>query len=212
VLGWRQPQRARVSGSGRRDGGRGISADICEWALGTPFDGDLNGRVESPGYATSGRRWHRRIPFSFPRFDAAESPVERCHDPSRCHLKGWHVMRIRVPRLPVLMLLLLSVSACAYALRSARVADLRENPGRYQNHTVSIEGVVTNAFSIPLVPYKVYRVDDGTGEVTVLSQNDRIPTRGARVRVRGRVDDVAVLGGNAVGLHIREHSLYVKRR
>jgi len=120
-------------------------------------------------------------------------------------------MRTHFARLSLLFLLLLSVSACAHALRSAQVADLRDNPGRYQNHSVSIEGVVTSSFSVPLVPFKMYRVDDGTGEVTVLSQNHRTPTRGARVRVKGRVDDVAVLGGQAVGLHLREQSLYIKR-
>jgi hypothetical protein len=65
---------------------------------------------------------------------------------------------------------------------------------------------------VPLAPYKLYRVNDGTGEVTVLSQGFRLPTRGARVRVRGRVDDVAVLGGQALGLHLREEALYVKRK
>lgn len=120
-------------------------------------------------------------------------------------------MRSSVARFPLLLLLLVSLTACAHALRSARVADLRDNPGRYQHHSVSIDGVVTSAFSLPLVPYKMYRVDDGTGEVTVLSQNNRVPTRGARVRVKGKVEDVAVLGGQAVGLHLREQSLYVKR-
>jgi hypothetical protein len=38
-----------------------------------------------------------------------------------------------------------------------------------------------------------------------------MPTRGERVRVRGRVDDIAVLGGRALGLHLKEESLYVKR-
>ncbi len=120
-------------------------------------------------------------------------------------------MRRRVTRLSLLVLLLVTVNGCAHALRSARVADLRGNPGRYQNHSVSIDGVVTNAFSVPLVPYAMYRVDDGTGEVIVLSQNHRTPTRGARVRVKGRVEDIAVLGGRAVGLHLREQSLYIKR-
>ncbi|MGE3510832.1 MAG: hypothetical protein AB7N65_18315 [Vicinamibacterales bacterium] len=121
-------------------------------------------------------------------------------------------MRTKLRRLLLLLPLLMSVGACAHTLRSARVADLRDNPGRYHHHTVSIEGVVTDAFSLPLVPYKMYRVDDGTGEVMVLSQNDRTPTRGARVRVRGTFEEVAVLSGRAVGLHIRERSLYVKRR
>ncbi len=50
-----------------------------------------------------------------------------------------------------------------------------------------------------------------TGEVTVLSQGSRMPTRGAHVRVRGKVSEFGVFGGRALGLHMREESLYVKR-
>ena len=47
-------------------------------------------------------------------------------------------------------------------------------------------------------------VDHGTGEITVVSTDRRVPGRGARVEVRGRVEDVAVLGGRPLGLHLRE--------
>ena len=76
---------------------------------------------------------------------------------------------------------------------------------------MSVSGVVTSSWGVPLVPFRFYKVDDGTGEVTVLSQSSRMPARGERVRVRGRVQDVAMLGGTAVGLHLREEDLYVKR-
>jgi hypothetical protein len=118
---------------------------------------------------------------------------------------------MRIARLVLLLGLAVGLSACAVSLRNPHIADLRDNPGRYQNHIVSIDGVVTTSWGIPLVPFRLYKVDDGTGEVTVLSQGSRLPTRGARVRVRGRVDDVGVLGGQALGLHIREDELYVKR-
>jgi hypothetical protein len=116
-----------------------------------------------------------------------------------------------VLRLTGTVIVAVSLSACAVSLRNPHIADLRDNPGRYQHHTVSIDGVVTTSWGVPLVPFRLYKVDDGTGEVTVLSQGSRMPTRGARVRVRGRVDDVGVLGGQALGLHIKEESLYVKR-
>jgi hypothetical protein len=45
----------------------------------------------------------------------------------------------------------------------------------------------------------------------VLSEGYRMPANGERVRVKGRVQDVAVLGGRALGLHLREEGLYVKR-
>ena len=38
-----------------------------------------------------------------------------------------------------------------------------------------------------------------------------MPANGEHVRVRGRVEDVAMLGGRALGLHLREEDLYVKR-
>jgi hypothetical protein len=55
-------------------------------------------------------------------------------------------------------------------------------------------------------------VSDGTGEVTVLSSGYRTPTRGARVRVKGTVNEVAVVGGRPLGLHLREEKLDIRRR
>ena len=76
---------------------------------------------------------------------------------------------------------------------------------------MSVNGVVTSSWGLPLVPFQFYKVDDGTGEMTVLSDGRRMPAAGERVRVEGRVEDVAVLGGRPLGLHLREENLYVKR-
>ncbi len=103
------------------------------------------------------------------------------------------------------------LSGCALSLRHPHIADLRSNPARYQHHSIDIDGVVTTSWGLPLVPFRFYRVDDGTGEVTVLSQNPRTPTRGARVRVKGTVNEVAVLGGQSLGLHVREERLKIWR-
>lgn len=100
-------------------------------------------------------------------------------------------------------------SACA--LRAPDIADLKMNPGRYQDRSVRIDGIVTSSWGVPLVPFRWYKVDDGTGEVTVVSQGRFTPTRGARVRVKGRVEEVAVFGGQAIGLHLREEHLDVRR-
>src|SRR5215467_6875428 len=118
----------------------------------------------------------------------------------------------RVGRLILMVSLVAATSACAMSLRTPRVADLQRNPGRYQHHAVSIEGVVTSSWGVPAAPYRFYRVDDGTGQVTILSQDLRLPPpSGSRVRVRGRVDELAVLEGQEHGLHLREEALYVKR-
>ena len=103
------------------------------------------------------------------------------------------------------------VSGCALTTRQASIAELKSNPGRYHDKTVTVDGVVTSAWSVPLVPFKLYKVDDGTGEVTVVAQEGRSPTKGARVRVRGKVGEVATFGGQALGLHLRQSDLDFKR-
>ena len=114
-------------------------------------------------------------------------------------------------RLAHALVLTVGLAGCATSLRTPHVADLHDNPGRYQQRSVSINGVVTTSWSIPLVPYRLYKVDDGTGEVTVVGRGSRTPGRGAHVRVRGRVDDVGVFGGQVIGLHIEEQELHVRR-
>jgi hypothetical protein len=104
------------------------------------------------------------------------------------------------------------LGGCALGVRNARVADLQHNPGRYYDKTVAIDGVVTTAWGVPLMPFKVYKVDDGTGEVTVVAQDGRTPSRGARVRVKGKVSELATLGGQSIGLHLRQTDLDFKGR
>ena len=102
-------------------------------------------------------------------------------------------------------------SACAISLRNAHIADLQQHPGRYEDRTVTVDGIVTDSWGVPLVPFKFYRVDDGTGQIAVLSDSLRTPGKGEHVRVKGRVSNVAVLGGRSLGLHLREQHLDVRR-
>jgi hypothetical protein len=100
------------------------------------------------------------------------------------------------------------VAGCVTA--HPRIADLKYNPGRYQNHSVTVNGVVTSSWGVPLAPVKLYRVDDGTGEVTIVSNHGTVPTKGARVSVTGRVNEIAIVGGQAVGLHLEEEKVHFK--
>ena len=103
------------------------------------------------------------------------------------------------------------LTGCSLALRSPSVAELKYNPGRYQDRTVAVTGVVTSSWGLPLVPFRLYKVDDGTGELTVVSQGGRTPSKGSRVRVKGRVSDLAIFGGQSLGLHLEQRDLSFKR-
>jgi hypothetical protein len=105
-------------------------------------------------------------------------------------------------RLVIALLSALFVAGCA--ARGVRIAELQDQPDKYLRKTVSVTGVVTSSWGIPLVPFQLYKVDDGTGEITVISKSGRSPAKGQRVRVKGKINEFAVFGGRSVGLHIQE--------
>jgi hypothetical protein len=116
----------------------------------------------------------------------------------------------RASRLVVALASSLLIAGCA--ARGVRIAELKDQPDRYDDKTVSVTGVVTNSWGIPLSPVQFYNLDDGTGQITVLSRSGRIPSKGARVQVKGRINELAVFGGRSVGLHIEERDRKVKGR
>jgi hypothetical protein len=95
-------------------------------------------------------------------------------------------------------------AACA---SGASIGQVKTNPGRYVDKNVTVHGTVTSSWGIPLVPLKMYQVDDGTGEILVVTDENRVPSKGARVRVTGKVGEVLVLGGRSLGLHLRESDI-----
>jgi hypothetical protein len=102
-----------------------------------------------------------------------------------------------------------SLSACA---TRQTIADIKYNPGHYQDRTVAVEGVVTSSWGVPLVPFKMYKVDDGTGEMTVVANNGHTPSKGSRVKVKGKVSDLAMFGGQSLGLHLEQKDIDFKQR
>ena len=106
----------------------------------------------------------------------------------------------------------LFVSTAGCAMRARSVADIRNDPGQFEGRQVEVTGRVTSAWSLPLVPYGLYKIDDGTAEITVLSQQRGTPSKGALVKVRGSVREVASFGSSSVGLHIEERDRDLVRR
>src|SRR5690349_8217907 len=146
----------------------------------------------------SGRRWHRRIPSYVGDFARPHKSLAR-----RLHRSAAEDEMLK--KFAPLTIALMLLAACATG--HPKIAELKYNPGRYQNRTVTVDGVVTSSWGVPLVPFRLYKVDDGTGEVTVVAQDGRAPTKGARVSVRGRVTEFATFGGQSVGLHLRQEHL-----
>ncbi len=84
----------------------------------------------------------------------------------------------------------LTLGSCA-ALLATKIADIKKAPSSYDGKTVTISGKVTSAHNLLVVKY--YQVDDGTGEVPVVTQSE-LPKEGDIVHVKGTVNQAFVLG------------------
>ena len=110
---------------------------------------------------------------------------------------------IRILRLSAALAAGVVLTGCA---TNATIQQIRTDPGRYQNKSVSVSGTVSNSVGSPLLPVQFYTLSDGTGEMNVLARSNNTPGKGAHVRVKGRVNQVAALGNRSVGLHLQEES------
>jgi hypothetical protein len=110
--------------------------------------------------------------------------------------------------LSIAVLSAMLIAGCA--ARGVRIAELKSQPDRYDRKTVSVTGVVTNSMGTSLLPFQFYQIDDGTGEITVVSNSRGSLSKGARVQVKGKVSEVAVIGGRSIGLHINEDSRKIR--
>lgn len=111
---------------------------------------------------------------------------------------------IRTLRLGAVLLASGLLVSCA--ARSVTINELKADPGRFQNKSVSVSGTVTTAVGAAIIPVGFYQIEDGTGEISVLAQRRGTPSKGARLRVKGKVSQVASFGNRTIGLHIQEES------
>ena len=48
-----------------------------------------------------------------------------------------------------------AVSGACASMGERSIAEVKTNPGKFHDKTVTVEGVVTSSFGIPMVPFKV---------------------------------------------------------
>ena len=82
------------------------------------------------------------------------------------------------------------------------IGKIQADPGKYTNKDVVLAGNVTNSYGVPLVG-GIYKLDDGTGSIWVLASRG-VPSKGAQVGVKGRLQEGVNFGGRNYGLGIVE--------
>jgi hypothetical protein len=117
------------------------------------------------------------------------------------------------------LLLLTAVAACVLFATGCpertSIADIEANPSKFENKQVAIAGTVKDSYgvSIPGTPVRggAYKIDDGTGAIWVVTE-DSVPTKGARIGVKGRVGSGVQWSGKNYGLGMYEESRKVVKR
>lgn len=87
------------------------------------------------------------------------------------------------------LLLLVLVAGCK---DTVAIKTLLDDPAQYDRQTVRIAGTVVK--SIGVLGYGAYRIEDGTGTLSVVSKEGGAPREGARVGVEGEFRSAYTLG------------------
>lgn len=81
------------------------------------------------------------------------------------------------------------------ACERTKIGDINSDPGRFNNKEVAVAGTVTQ--SIGALGRGIYQVDDGSGRLWVLANSRGVPSKGAKVGVKGHImPTVTFLGIN----------------
>ncbi|PYV92696.1 MAG: hypothetical protein DMG90_03975 [Acidobacteria bacterium] len=82
------------------------------------------------------------------------------------------------------------------------IERINRDPGRYVGKEVAVAGHVTSSFGA--LGTGVFEIDDGTGRMWVYSQRYGVPSNGARVAVRGQLQQGFSFGGRNFATILRE--------
>jgi hypothetical protein len=99
------------------------------------------------------------------------------------------------------------ISALLAGCAPVTIARIDQDPSRYQNRIVHLNGTVVT--SVGFLGTGGYRIDDGTGKIFVLSRTG-VPSSGTRVSVTGTVWSGAEVLGRPLGTAIKEQSHKVR--
>ena len=90
------------------------------------------------------------------------------------------------------------VSGLACRTDVTPIKTLLDDPARFDGKVVRIAGTV--GLSAGALGYGAYRVDDGTGTLSVVSQEGGAPREGAQVGVEGTFKSVFTLGSSSAAV------------
>lgn len=103
----------------------------------------------------------------------------------------------------VLVVAMLSGGCNLVPIGFTTIKEITESPANFDGKEVKLKGKVKSVTKVALLDIKLYVLDDGTGQVTVIPA-DNLPGENETVAFSGVVENVAIVGGQSLGMHIKE--------
>lgn len=83
------------------------------------------------------------------------------------------------------------------------VKDILTAPTSFEGKEVKLKGKVEEVTKLPIVDFQKFEVRDETGKISVTTRGS-LPAVNADVALKGTVTSAAIIGGHALGLHVKE--------
>jgi len=84
-----------------------------------------------------------------------------------------------------------------------KIVNIENELDKFKDKQVTLSGEVAEVLSLPFVHKGAYQLDDGTGKIWVIP-SDKIPSRGDKVKVTGKVASGIEVAGKRLGVVLME--------
>lgn len=109
--------------------------------------------------------------------------------------------------LALVAMMLLFTSLHVNAVEITPISEIKASPINFDGKEVRLKGVPKDATRIPLVKLKTYVLEDDSGEITIFTSDD-LPVMGKELSIRVRVESLAIILGEPLGMTVVELERY----
>lgn len=96
------------------------------------------------------------------------------------------------------------ISGCdSIAPQKVTIGEILKDPTAYDGKELKLSGKVMDVLKIPFVEVRMYALDDGTGTIPVITEGNT-PGLNKQVRTKGVIENMAIVGGQSIGIHLKE--------
>lgn len=103
--------------------------------------------------------------------------------------------------------MLLSVALPVHASGITAIHEINASPANFDGKEVTLRGITKDPTRIPVIDLKAYVLEDNTGEIIILTGSD-LPEMGIEITVRVRIENLAIIKGEALGTTVVELQRY----